>query len=524
MTINIMIRICLVSALGTALAGDTALARGRVGGMSGGMRGGMGVGMGYSGGMRGGTGYSGGVRGGMGSPSFSRPGMGSGYRPGSGMNRYPAGHPGTGGGNRTNLGNNIGGGNRPNIGNNIGNRANINTGNRTNIGGGTNIGINNRPSNINVNRINNNRNLGNWSGAGWGLGPINRAGYRHGWVNGFWRGSRWGFGTGLATGGLIGWGWGAAPYYWGYSSFVNPFYVPVPVPPGVPQSAASSFNYAQPINTQAPPPGESVLNSAELVFDNARGAFMKGEYNQAMDLVNQVITRVPNDATAHEFRALVFFALKNYDQAAATLYPVLSVGPGWDWTTLVGLYPNLGVYTGQLRALEAACKANPESASNQFVLGYHYLTEGHADAAAHLFEDVARLQPDNRLAAQLAREFSTDDKADPAPPVPEPASSFEPKEDSLFGTWKTSPSKDVSIELTLPEEGDFTWKVVQKGIPQTFTGEFSASDDLLTLARADNGPVLVGNLIWQDEKNFQFHLANTDPNDPGIMFSKTTRP
>ena len=42
---------------------------------------------------------------------------------------------------------------------------------------------------------------------------------------------------------------------------------------------------------------------------------------------------MPNDASLHEFRALVLFALGQYEQAAATLYAVLSNGPGWDWTT-----------------------------------------------------------------------------------------------------------------------------------------------------------------------------------------------
>ena len=43
---------------------------------------------------------------------------------------------------------------------------------------------------------------------------------------------------------------------------------------------------------------------------------------------------------------------------------------------LIGLYPNVNVYTAQLRALEAYCKANPQSATSRFVLAYHYLTEG----------------------------------------------------------------------------------------------------------------------------------------------------
>ena len=39
------------------------------------------------------------------------------------------------------------------------------------------------------------------------------------------------------------------------------------------------------------------------------------------------------------------------------LYVVLTAGPGWDWATMVGLYPDVDTYTRQLRALEAAIKA-----------------------------------------------------------------------------------------------------------------------------------------------------------------------
>ena len=61
---------------------------------------------------------------------------------------------------------------------------------------------------------------------------------------------------------------------------------------------------------------------------------------------------MPNDTVLHEFRGLVLFALGRYKEAAAADYAVLSAGPGWDWTTLSGLYPNVEVYTEQLRALE----------------------------------------------------------------------------------------------------------------------------------------------------------------------------
>ena len=50
------------------------------------------------------------------------------------------------------------------------------------------------------------------------------------------------------------------------------------------------------------------------------------------------------------------------------MYSVLSTGPGWDWTTLAGLYANIDIYTQQLRSLEAYCNANPQAASARFLL------------------------------------------------------------------------------------------------------------------------------------------------------------
>jgi len=53
-----------------------------------------------------------------------------------------------------------------------------------------------------------------------------------------------------------------------------------------------------------------------------------------MSLVNQAIAKKPSDPVPHEFRALVLFATRQYKPAAAAIYAVLSVGPGWDWATL----------------------------------------------------------------------------------------------------------------------------------------------------------------------------------------------
>ncbi|MBI3838334.1 MAG: hypothetical protein HY288_10440 [Planctomycetia bacterium] len=100
--------------------------------------------------------------------------------------------------------------------------------------------------------------------------------------------------------------------------------------------------------------------------------------------------RVPNDPSLHEFRGLVRFATKQYKAAASAVYAVLSAGPGWDWTTLINLYPKVEVYSEQLRALEAYHNANPNAAEARFLLAYQYLTCGETDAASAELKAVAR--------------------------------------------------------------------------------------------------------------------------------------
>jgi tetratricopeptide (TPR) repeat protein len=136
-----------------------------------------------------------------------------------------------------------------------------------------------------------------------------------------------------------------------------------------------------------------VVTQSVTSFDAARDSFKAGDYTRALDLTDQAIREMPNDAALHEFRALVLFALQRYDEAAAALYAVLAVGPGWDWATLSGLYPSVAVYTQQLRALENYCSQNTGSAPARLVLAYHYLTQGHTLAALAQLKQVATLQP-----------------------------------------------------------------------------------------------------------------------------------
>ena len=218
---------------------------------------------------------------------------------------------------------------------------------------------------------------------------------------------------------MTAWALGSSFYNWGYASYANPYYAEAAVAQpivieqtvagGEPQTVsvpASAYDYSQPIDTQSAPPPAEVADPAVAKFDSARAAFGTGDYAGALQLTDEALKVLPNDATLHEFRALVLFAVGKYDLAAGPLYAVLSVGPGWDWTTMAGLYPNIDVYTSQLRKLEAFVWANPKSTAGRFVLAYHYLTQGHTDAAVGQLKQVVALAPQDTLSAQLVKQFS----------------------------------------------------------------------------------------------------------------------
>jgi tetratricopeptide (TPR) repeat protein len=284
---------------------------------------------------------------------------------------------------------------------------------------------------------------------------------------------------------------------------------------------AAPYDYSQPIDTTSAPADESTANPAMALFDAARASFTQGNYTDALRQADAALAKLPNDTTLHEFRALCLFALGRYDEAAAALYAVLSVGPGWDWATLIGLYPDVNTYTAQLRALEDYCRNQSNSASARFVLAYHYLTQGHGDAALAVLQQVLAIKPGDSLSAKLVRQLEPP-KETPAPeaaPVLDTAGTTPPQGASIDGTWTAQPAADTSIALTVQPDGKFNWQVTKKGQTQQFGGTSSYGQGMLTLAQ-DKGPVLVGRVGWKDANHMSFHIVGDGPDDPGLSFTK----
>jgi tetratricopeptide (TPR) repeat protein len=327
------------------------------------------------------------------------------------------------------------------------------------------------------------------------------------WRPWYGRPAAW-WGAGFATGLVV-----ATPWSWGYCSYINPYYT-TPIVVG-----STAIDYSQPIVLAQPPVQAPVGDIESQLIDPARRAFAAGDYARALRLADQAIAEQPADTVLHEFRSLILFATGQYKAAAESAYAVLSVGPGWDWTTLSGFYPDVNVYAQQLRSLEDYADAHPEAPDAHFLLAYHYLTCGHTDAAAAQLRELVRLNPQDRLATQLLASLNAPQEteavaaagmAEPAQPVNAAA---------LVGNWKARQPDGTTIALTMSGDSKYTWQVTRQGKPQTFSGPYTLADNVLILKQG-NSPTMVGQVALSADGRLNFKLANDNPADPGLTFSR----
>jgi tetratricopeptide (TPR) repeat protein len=387
-------------------------------------------------------------------------------------------------------------------------------------------------------------------GIGWSSPYVT---YHDGWVHGYWSGhysgglgwrpfaygargfhgpgseGRLGYGPGIGVDvtawGLSSWMYGPVLYRYGYLGYHNPYdatsYAGNTVAAQRPPS--DDYDYSRPINTQSTPPARAGADQAVVTFYLARHAFKRGDNSAALELVERALMFRPDDPSLHEFRALTLFALRRYDEAAAALYAGLSIKPGWDWVTLIGLYRDAASYTQQLRALETFASQSPQSAPAHFVLAWHYLTQEYADAALRQFKLATSVQPEDALSAQMIHLLELPQKVAAARAV-QPVAYAAPtgKEGRIAGIWTARPAVDMHIALIFHEGGRYTWQVSRQGKAQLFEGKSSNEKGVLTLVEDHNNTKLVGRLHWSDETHFVFNVMGAGPGDPGLWFTKAS--
>jgi tetratricopeptide (TPR) repeat protein len=341
-------------------------------------------------------------------------------------------------------------------------------------------------------------------------------GWYAGYAPGYW--GRWDYlwdnHPVAAMAGLTWWGANSLGYLFGYSDYANPYY-----------GESMPACYTEPIVTEpitvpgtaeapAQPPG--VSPEAVAKFDEARAAFLEGQYDEALKLTDAAVAQMPRDAVLHEFRSLVLFALHRYPESAAAIHPVLDVGPGWDWKTLVSLYPNVDAYTFQLRALETARDKDPKAAGLHFLLGYHYLTSGYSEEAVGEFRKTLELQPRDPVSTALVATLSPRDvpPAQPAAETPKAVAS-----DSLVASW-TAPGKGTAkYSMNLRKDGSFTWAFNRGARKQEVKGVYTVEGNVMAM-EPDTGGVLLAELTVKEPDTLHFKMIGATSDDPGLEFRR----
>lgn len=358
---------------------------------------------------------------------------------------------------------------------------------------------------------------------GLGLSALSGGGYGYGLGGAGGLGG--GYGLGYPAGwGLGGWGLGSMAYTSGLLPYSNPYFNG--------GGANYAYNYAQPIPVALA--GQPNVNeTAEQKFDTAREQFRNGDFSAALASVDAAIKLQPTDAVMHEFRALTQFALGDYRNSAATIHSVLAVGPGWDWATMIGLYPNVDTYTTQLRALEQVVTQNPKQADTRFLLGYQYMTAGHATDASKQFQLAADIMPSDNLAAELSRlnnpdqsvaqvAQAPDDNSAPTQPANQTAAAQAAPEidpQKLVGDWKAERADGSKFDVDFSPDNTFVWKYTKGDKTQTLNGTYGVENDMLVLQSKEGGAML-GHVTLKADDAFNFKLLGTPSADQGLAFNR----
>ena len=359
--------------------------------------------------------------------------------------------------------------------------------------------------------------------------------YRHhrDWHRGCWHG-RWGRGDRLnywfkkypvmTTLGVTTWAINRVRWAFGYNDYYNPYYTS--------GTSGGYYDYSQPIDqssgaeasgtsadSSSLPPG--VSQKAVELFNQAQQKFYDKDYDAALALADSALKEMPNDAVIHEFRALVLFSLGKYQDAAATLYAVLGVGPGWDWATMSGMYEDGDTYNKQLRTLENYRYDHPKDAAAQFVLAYHYITLGHNENASDQLQSVLKLNPRDEVAADLLSQI------DPKAKLPEQKEITKPPEDTklvkssdLPGTWTARRSNGTTFEMALDDKGAFTWKYTMDGKSQEMSGVYALDDKGVLALNVDNQGTMLAQLDKQSDEKLDFYMVGDTSGSEPLHFAK----
>lgn len=336
----------------------------------------------------------------------------------------------------------------------------------------------------------------------------------HDWYHGSWNGNghrRWY--TPLTFGISNGWG-RSAIYESGYVQYSNPYLIS-----GV---TIAGWDYSRPVAIQTFSQGQDSLPQEGFdTLDHARTAFRNRQYSTATKLTERALGERIQDPVAHEFYALCLFADGEYAPAALVLNSLLASAPGWDWTTMIGLYGSRSPYEAHLRRLERYVQAKPEDAAARFLLAYHYLVCGRAPAAIEQLERVVALKPRDMVATRMLASLKDPENLDDADRDATPPQQDRPQTDApidLVGTWQAKRQGETFL-LDIDKDGTFIWKHDASRTNSTLQGTVSVVNGIMILENPQ-GTTMVGRMTPIDKDQFHFTLLGGTGQDEGLLFRR----
>jgi tetratricopeptide (TPR) repeat protein len=273
---------------------------------------------------------------------------------------------------------------------------------------------------------------GDWSKGDWNKGNWNRNNWND-WHKGHWAGN-WHhhkhgknfvfspfflFGTGPLWGG---WGW---PYYgwgygYGYPLYAYNFY-------GYGDGYYATYPYTTSYTTTyaAAPADAAAYNQAQPAgagdfAEQGEIDFKAGRYQAAARDWQHALVDDPKNGALVMLLAQALFALGQYDEAAGAVQAGMQMLPQDKWGVVIAkyaeLYGNLQDYTDQVKALEKARAAQPDSPAVRFLLGFHYGYLGYPKHAVRELDAGLAVAPRDFGARKVRDIFAA--KWPQAPPLP----------------------------------------------------------------------------------------------------------
>ncbi len=200
-------------------------------------------------------------------------------------------------------------------------------------------------------------------------------------------------------------GYGSTTYY---ERYYVPYYIPYEVPtPYVVEEVVEPAVTEPVVVEQAVPSSSTLIPTTDVAEEYqlaAERAFLDQRFEDAARAVNHALVEDSGNGKLHLFASQVFFALGDYESAAAAVQQAASLLDRSEWGHVVENYKQFyrgTTYVDQMDQLDEFLVKNPDAAYGYFLRGYHFLYLGHKEAASKDLAKAVQLESRDRLAAEL---------------------------------------------------------------------------------------------------------------------------